>query len=90
MFGGVAIEEGREAADRERDVGAGCNGDVVEASDQFMIWCVQVPFEYVGICWDGLVRSSQVEPHNHRCVHRFGVAHIETKDEAINVSGLGE
>jgi hypothetical protein len=90
MFWGVTIEEGRETADGEGDVGVGCDGDVVEASDQFAIWCVHAPFEYVGICWDGLVGLLQVEPHNHWCVCRFGVAHIETKDEAINVSGLGE
>jgi hypothetical protein len=90
MFWGVTIEEGQETADGEGDVGAGCDGNVVEASDQFVIWCVQAPFEYVGIRWDGLVGSSQVEPHNHRRVHRFGIAHIKTKDEAIDVSRLGE
>jgi hypothetical protein len=90
VFWGVAVHEGREAANGEGNVGTCGHSKVVEGADEHAVRSMGLPVDDLGGDGDGFVRVSEYEASNHWHITRISVRQVEMTHDLVDKGSLGK
>ena len=88
MIGSEAVKYGGKLANSKGYVGVGSNGNIVQASYQFLVRRSCSPFGYLWRDRNHFVGTLDAETSHHGGIAGMSIGLIEAADDAINEGGL--